>query len=114
MKFKTTIKALKEHAKKYKFYSVPYCGLQHALYFFEPIAYNVGKHGWNFDVYNVGGLYIATGYSYMPGERMQDYKILDGIAKNVVDLYRKGLITFEEGQKLVKIEIYKHLRESED
>ena len=73
MKYKTTAKALRENA--YNLRSAGYCDLQNLLRAHDPNAYTCGVYGWNFDVYEVYGLTICTGYRGMPGKR------LDGIAE---------------------------------
>lgn len=69
MKFKTT---RNEILRNYE--NVKMCGyydLQFLLRNHEPIAYTSGIYGWNYDVYNVYGLTICTGYRSMPGERLE-------------------------------------------
>lgn len=73
MKYKTTRKAIVNGSINIR--SAGYCDLQHLLRNHEPIAYTCGVYGWNFDVYEVYGLTICTGYRGMPGSR------LDGIQK---------------------------------
>lgn len=72
MKYKTTAKALREGANNLR--CAGYCDLSYLLHNHAPIAYTSGVYGWNFDVYEVYGLTICTGYRGMPGKR------LDGIA----------------------------------
>jgi hypothetical protein len=64
MKYKTTAKALKNGY--YKIISVGYCDLQSLLSYQKPVAYSSGVYGWNFDVYEVNGVAIVTGYRGMP------------------------------------------------
>lgn len=71
MKYKTTAKALK--AGYYKIISAGYCDLQHLLDYRSPIAYSAGVYGWNFDVYEVDGVCIATGYRGMPSKNADNY-----------------------------------------
>lgn len=73
MKYKTTAKALRENACNLR--SAGYCDLQNLLRAHGANAYTSGVNGWNFDVYEVYGLTICTGYRGMPGKR------LDGIAE---------------------------------
>lgn len=63
MKYKTTAKELKEGY--YKIISVGYCDLQSLLSYKSPIAYSKGIYGWNFDVYDIEGVAIVTGYRSM-------------------------------------------------
>lgn len=67
MKYKTTRKAVVNGSSR--LVSVGYCGLQTLLRYHSPIAYTSGVYGWNFDVYEVYGLTICTGYRGMPGRR---------------------------------------------
>ena len=57
MKYKTTVKALRDGACNLR--SAGYCDLQYLLTNHSPIAYTSGVYGWNFDVYAVYGLTIA-------------------------------------------------------
>ena len=69
MKFKTTTKALREGANNLRY--AGYCDLQHLLWNHAPIAYTCGVYGWNYDVYEVYGLTICTGYRSMPGKQLE-------------------------------------------
>jgi hypothetical protein len=43
----------------------------------RPVAYSAGTYGWNFDVYEVGGVAICTGYRGMPSKNDRgDYKLM--------------------------------------
>jgi hypothetical protein len=64
MKFKTTAKAIKEGY--HKIIRAGYCDLQYLLSNQNPVAYCSGYYGWNFDVYDINGVAIATGYRGMP------------------------------------------------
>jgi hypothetical protein len=66
MKYKTTAKALK--AGYYHIISVGYCDLQSLLNYKSPVAYNAGTYGWNFDVYDINGVAIVTGYRSCPSK----------------------------------------------
>jgi len=66
MKYKTTAKALR--SGYYHIINVGYCGLQNLLNYKSPIAYSAGVYGWNFDVYDINGIAIATGYRGMPSQ----------------------------------------------
>lgn len=70
MKVKTTRKAIVNGCLKVRYEG--YCGLQYLLRNHEPFAYTYGVYGWNFDVYEVYGLTICTGYRGMPGKRLVD------------------------------------------
>lgn len=60
-KFKTTQKEAKN--SNTIVLAVPAMFLQHVLNFESPIAYNSGRDGWNFDLYQLNGCHsIVTGY----------------------------------------------------
>lgn len=67
MKIKTTRKAIISTSPR--LVSAGYDELQTLLRYHSPIAYNSGVYGWNFDVYQVNGLTICTGYRGMPGRQ---------------------------------------------
>lgn len=69
MKYKTTRKAIVNGCANVK--CAGFCDLQYLLKNHEPTAYTRGVYGWNFDVYEVYGVTICTGYRGMPGERLQ-------------------------------------------
>lgn len=67
MKFKTTAKAIRQSGGR--ILCLGYCEAQHLLNGVQPVAYTCGVYGWNFDVYDVDGFTICTGYRGMPGKR---------------------------------------------
>jgi hypothetical protein len=69
MKYKTTAKAVKEGY--YKVIRVGYCELQGLLSYKSPIAYASGYYGWNFDIYDINGVAIVTGYRGMPSKNSE-------------------------------------------
>jgi hypothetical protein len=66
MKYKTTAKELREGY--YKIISIGYCDLQNLLSYESPVTYSSGIYGWNFDVYDILGAAIVTGYRGMPSK----------------------------------------------
>lgn len=75
MKYKTTAKAIRNGY--HTIIGVGYCELQALLKYKSPIAYSCGVYGWNFDIYDIDGIAIATGYSGMPSKNSKpDYKIV--------------------------------------
>lgn len=55
----------------------------------NPVYYNAGKYGWNWDAYYINGVILIAGYRNMIGERV-DWDILheyDLRAKGVQDHY---------------------------
>ena len=75
MKYKTTARAVKDGY--YKIVKAGYCELQGLLSYKNPIAYARGVYGWNFDVYDIDGVAICTGYRGMPSKNtIENYKII--------------------------------------
>lgn len=69
MKFKTTRKSIVNGSTNVR--CAGYCDLYYLLRNHSPIAYTCGVYGWNFDVYDVYGVTICTGYRGMPGPRLE-------------------------------------------
>lgn len=65
MKYQTTRKAIVYGSSKIRF--AYYCEIQTLLQAHSPVAYTAGIYGWNFDVYEIDGVTICTGYRNMPG-----------------------------------------------
>ena len=97
MKYKTTAKAIREGACNPR--SVGYCDLQHLLTNHSPIAYTCGVYGWNFDVYEVYGVTICTGYRGMVGPRCE------GVAeyeKKAMAIFHDEKLTYDEARSAVE------------
>lgn len=52
-----------------------YCSMQNLLHYRSRVGYTCGIYGWNFDVYNINGTIITTGYRRMIGKTV-DYALL--------------------------------------
>lgn len=72
MKYKTTRKTIVDGCNNIK--SCGYAEISTLLQMHPANAYTCGVYGWNFDVYEVGGVTICTGYRNMPGERLKHCK----------------------------------------
>lgn len=83
MKIKTTRKAIVNSSGNVK--CAGYCDLSYLLRNHQPIAYTCGVYGWNFDVYDVYGVTICTGYRNMPGERLNGIREYNEKAKAIWD-----------------------------
>ena len=83
MKYKTTRKAIV--AGSPRLVSAGYCDLQTLLRYHSPIAYTSGVYGWNFDVYEVNGLTICTGYRGMPGRRASNIDKYEQAARDALE-----------------------------
>lgn len=87
MKYKTTAKALRESANNLR--CAGYCDLSNLMRAHEPVAYTCGVYGWNFDVYEVHGLTICTGYRGMPGKRLEGIAEYETKAGDIWDDYSR-------------------------
>lgn len=99
MKFKTTAKAIRNSGSKVV--CAGYCDLQNLLRHHDPIAYTCGVYGWNFDVYEVYGLTICTGYRGMVGRRANNISEYEKKAEKILDWNNKSM-TYEEKEKAVE------------
>lgn len=66
MKFRTTQKEIRDGYAK--IYRCGYCDLQNLFRHTNATAYTCGVYGWNFDLYDINGVAITTGYRGMIGE----------------------------------------------
>lgn len=98
MKMKTTRKAIVSTSANVK--CAGYCDLQNLLRNHSPIAYTAGVYGWNFDVYDVYGVTICTGYRNMPGARLNGISEYDNAAKSIWSWENK--MPFEEKREAVE------------
>ena len=87
MSFKTTRKSIVNSTASKDLLSVGYCGLVTLLKNHSPIAYTCGVYGWNFDVYNVYGKTICTGYRNMPGRKANNEAVYEEKARAISDNY---------------------------
>ena len=99
MKYKTTAKALREGACNLR--SASYCDLQDLLTNHNPVAYTSGVYGWNFDVYEVYGLTICTGYRGMPGKQLEGTADAERKAKDILAWENKDM-TYDEKREAVE------------
>ena len=87
MSFKTTRKSIVNTTASKDLLSVGYCGLVTLLKNHSPIAYTCGVYGWNFDVYEVYGKTICTGYRGMPGRKANNEAVYEEKARAISDNY---------------------------
>ena len=99
MKYRTTVKALRESACNLRY--AGYCDLQNLLRAHNANAYTCGVCGWNYDVYEVYGLTICTGYRGMPGKRLKGIAEAEAEARKIWSWENKEM-TFEEKQEAVE------------
>ncbi len=93
MRYKTTTKLLRECACNLR--RAGYCNLPYLLQLHEPNAYVCGVYGWNYDVYEVYGLTICTGYRGMPGKQLKGIAEAEAEAKKIWSL-EDNEMTFEK------------------
>ena len=90
MKVKTTRRSIVETTAPNNLICVGYCELQTLLRNHSPIAYTCGVYGWNFDVYDVYGKTICTGYRGMPGHRPNNPTEFEKMARTIMDDYKRN------------------------
>ena len=76
MRFKTTTKKINENYTQNYILSIGYCDLQTLLKYESPRAYTSGVYGWNYDLYDIDGIAICTGYRGMPSGKSFDYSLV--------------------------------------
>ena len=91
MKYKTTRKAILNGSPR--LVCAGYCDLSFLLRDHDPVAYTSGVYGWNFDVYEVYGLTICTGYRGMPGRRANNIGVYEQAAR---ELAENRALTYEQ------------------
>ena len=99
MKYKTTAKAIREGACNPR--SVGYCDLQYLLNNHSPIAYTCSVYGWNFDVYEVYGVIICTGYRGMVGPICKGIAEYEKKAEEILSWENKEM-TYDEKREAVE------------
>ena len=99
MKYKTTAKAIREGAMNPR--CAGYCDLSFLLTNHSPVAYTCGVYGWNFDVYEVCGLTIWTGYRGMRGKRLEGIADAERKAMDILAWENKDM-TYEEKREAVE------------
>ena len=102
MKFKTSRKAIVEGTPKSALFAVGYCDMAYLLCYHSPIAYTCGVYGWNFDVYEVYGLTICTGYRNMPGRNLVGVKEYEEAARKITTSDHPWDYQKEEIENLLK------------
>lgn len=101
MKYKTTRKAVVNGSVNVR--CAGYCDLSDLLRNHSPIAYTCGVYGWNFDVFEVYGVTICTGYRNMPGKRLEGIREYEKKAREIWDNYSMPYETQkEETEKLLQ------------
>lgn len=99
MKYRTTIKEICKNACNPR--AVGYCDLQHLLTNHSPNAYTCGVYGWNFDVYEIYGLTICTGYRGMVGPRCEGISEYEEKAAKILSWENKEM-TYDEKREAVE------------
>lgn len=99
MKYKTTAKAIREGAINPR--SARYCETQYLLRNHKPNAYTCGVYGWNFDIYEVYGVTICTGYCGMVGKRLEGIAEAEAKAAKIWENCDKS-VTWEDKCKAVE------------
>lgn len=105
MKTKTTSKAIKQYYRPDQILNIGYCGASYLLKYEEATGYNAGVYGWNYDLYEMDGVAIITGYRGI-GERV-DHKLLERYELKAREIAKNWALGYETIRK----QINKLLRE---
>ena len=97
MKYKTTAKAIRSAGGN--IISIGYCDAWHLLSNHNANAYTSGVYGWNFDVYELYGVTICTGYRGMPGRSAQNVRTYETQARAI---YGDWNIPYEERKEKIE------------
>ena len=108
MKLKTTRKAIVNSSVN--IVCAGYCDLSYLLRNHSPIAYTCGVYGWNFDVYEIDGLTICTGYRGMPGRRANNIGAYEEKARQIMSWENK--IPFEEKQEQLEQLLHEFIKQA--
>ena len=108
MKVKTTRKAIVNSSSN--IVCAGYCDLSYLLSNHSPIAYTCGVYGWNFDVYEIDGLTICTGYRGMPGRRANNIGAYEEKARQIMSWENK--ISFEEKQEQLEQLLHEFIKQA--
>lgn len=93
MKFKTTAKEIRRGYGR--IIALGYCEAEALLLYKKPVAYASGVYGWNFDLYDIDGVAVCTGYRGMPGT-LADYNLINELNRKATNA------TAEECEVLLK------------
>ena len=105
MKLKTTKREIKENS--YYIIGIGYCGAQYLLQYTEPFAYSAGVYGWSCDYYNIDGVIISTGYSYIDNKNSKsNYDLLRKYEKKA----EKIVYNYDISHKVKKNKLNKLLK----
>lgn len=113
MKFKTTTKKIKENYTNNYIISIGYCDLQTLLKYESPRAYTSGLYGWNYDLYDIEGIAICTGYRGMPSGKNFDYDLVrkyETKAQEIAERHKKDNQTWEQFNNKQKKDMAKLLK----
>ena len=100
MEHRATTKSIREYYGK-NIISIGYCGAQNLLSYQSRNCYTCGIYGWNFDVYEVDGVAICTGYRSMPNGMSYDYKRLEFFENKAESIRRNPKIPYEQQVAMV-------------
>lgn len=100
MKYKTTAKAIREEYSKDRIIAIGYCDAQYLLAPYRPVAYTCGVYGWNFDVYEINGFCICTGYRGMPSGLKYDHNKLTELERKAREV--ASVVSYESRDAEIK------------
>lgn len=95
-----------------KIVTAEYCDLEYLLSGIDPVGYNAGIYGWNYDVYIIGNVGILTGYrglrKYPKAVKTDEY---EQEASKIASSRMSSLIIASELNKLRETFVAEQLRD---
>lgn len=112
MKHKTTAAAIRKNYPKNLILNVGYCNMQNLLRYEQPTGYTCGVYGWNFDLYEIEGVAICTGYRGVPASRDFNFDLLqkyENKARKEIEKRKPENMTWDKYDKQKKTKVKKLL-----
>lgn len=109
MKIKTTRAAIVRTSNN--IISAGYCDLSFLLNNHSPMAYTCGIYGWNFDVYEIDGVTICTGYRNMPGRKANNIHNYEERARKILSWENESM-TYDEKRAAVENLLHEFLKQA--
>ena len=108
-KIKVTKKEMRDN---YLILGAGYCNMQFLLNYQKPVAYSAGVYGWACDYYDVNGIVISTGYSYINTKNMRnDYNLINKYEKKAEKIYYDHNLKYDTKKRKSNNLLYKLLNE---
>lgn len=92
-----------------------YCSAQNLLSFQNEVAYSSGVYGWSCDYYDVDGVVISTGYSYIESKNTKhDYEMVKRYDLQAEKIRYNYELTYEQRKQQVNELLSKFIKECKE